>query len=152
MNFLHFHASTDYILSVGLTQYGETTSRRLPVLPSRGIVVEPSPIRSLAADCPLLQQLGFNRVPSREFFLLSQRSRLPIFQDYVVVSLALGVSRNSVSLLHGSFRSARFYILISQYADCTFSELCSDERLPMTKVTGVRAPFNQIKRRHLKLD
>ncbi|MFD2729075.1 hypothetical protein, partial [Enterococcus camelliae] len=33
--------------------------------------------------------------------------------------------------------------LISQYADCTFSELGSDERLPTTKVTGVRARFNQ---------
>ncbi|MFD2728122.1 FGGY-family carbohydrate kinase, partial [Enterococcus camelliae] len=35
--------------------------------------------------------------------------------------------------------------LISQYADCTFSELGSDERLPTTKVTGVRARFNQVK-------
>lgn len=143
MNFLRFHASTDYILSVGFTQYGETTSSRLTLLPSRGIVVEPSPIQSLAADCPLLQRLGFNRMPSSEFFLLSQRSRLPMFQDYVVVSLALGVSRNSVSLLHGSFRYARFYTLISQYADCTLSEQGSDERLPTTKVTGVRALFNQ---------
>ncbi|MGX7403358.1 hypothetical protein, partial [Enterococcus camelliae] len=123
--------------------YGETTSTRLCVLPSRGIVVERYSIRVFAADCPLFQHLGFNLVPSSKFFLLSPRSRLPIFQGYVVVSLALGVPRNSVSLLHGSFRYARFYTLISQYADCTFSELGSDERLPTTKVTGVRARFNQ---------
>ena len=37
MNFLHFHASTDYIFSVGITQYGETTSRSLdPYSPQEG--------------------------------------------------------------------------------------------------------------------
>jgi hypothetical protein len=146
MNFLRFRASTDYILSVGFTQYGETTSTRLCVLPSRGIVGERSPVWSFAADCPLSQHLGFNLILSSEFFLLSPRSRLPIFQDYVVVSLALGVPRNSVSLLHGSFRCARFYTLISQCADCTFLELCSNERLSTTKVTGVCA-LVQSKRR-----
>nr|DAF01908.1 MAG TPA: hypothetical protein [Caudoviricetes sp.] len=33
------------------------------VLPSRGIVVEPF-FSDLAADCPLLQYLGFNLIPS----------------------------------------------------------------------------------------
>lgn len=99
MNFLHFHASTDYILSVGITQYGETTSTRLYVLPSRGIVVEPSPIRSLAADFRLREHLGFNLMPSNEFFLFSPRSRLGLIYPYVVVSLALRVPSNSVSSL-----------------------------------------------------
>nr|DAN11529.1 MAG TPA: hypothetical protein [Bacteriophage sp.] len=35
------------------------------------IVVGPSPFRSLAADCPLFQRLGFNLAPSTIFFLLS---------------------------------------------------------------------------------
>ena len=78
MNFLHFHVSTDYILSVGFTQYGETTSTRLCVLPSRGIVVERYSVRVFAADCPLSQHLGFNHMLSSKFFLLSPRSRLPI--------------------------------------------------------------------------
>ncbi len=143
MNFLRFHASTDYILSVGFTQYGETTSSRLTLLPSRGIVVERYSIRVFAADCPLSQHLGFNRMLSSEFFLLSPHSRLTLFQDYVVVSLALGVPRNSISLLHGSFRFARFYTFISKCADCTFSEQSSDGRLPPNKLTGVRALSNQ---------
>ena len=71
-------ASTDYILSVGFTQYGETTSTRLCVLPSRGIVVERYSVRVFAADCPLSQHLGFNHMLSSKFFLLSPRSRLPI--------------------------------------------------------------------------
>jgi len=80
---------------------------------------------------------------SSEFFLLSPRSHLSLFQGYVVVSLALGVPRNSISLLNGSFRFARFYTFISKCADCTFSEQSSDERLPTTKVTGARSVFNQ---------
>lgn len=67
-----------YILSVGFTQYGETTSTRLCVLPSRGIVVERYSVRVFAADCPLSQHLGFNHMLSSKFFLLSPRSRLPI--------------------------------------------------------------------------
>ena len=42
------------------------------------IVVEPSSVRGLAADCPLLKRLGFNLAPSLNFFLLSQPSRLGI--------------------------------------------------------------------------
>ncbi len=111
--FLHFRESTDYILSVGITQYGETTSTRLCVLPSRGIVVERSPVWSFAVDCPLSQYLGFKLMLSSIFFLLRHVHACRFFQDYVVVSLALEVSRNSISLLHGSFRCARFYTLIS---------------------------------------
>lgn len=37
---------------------------------------------------------------SNKFFLLSQRSRLPFFHDYVVVLFALGVSSNSSGILH----------------------------------------------------
>lgn len=54
MNFFTFRQSTDYILSVGITHYGETISNRLVVLPSGGIVVERSPIRSFAADYQFL--------------------------------------------------------------------------------------------------
>ena len=83
MNFLHFHVSTDYILSMpyfyGL---GETTSTRLCVLPSRGIVVEVSPVRSLPADYQfLLQDLGFNLVPSTRFFLFSPHITLRLISS-----------------------------------------------------------------------
>ena len=57
--------------------------RRLPLRRARrllryslcGMVVEPSPVRSLAADCPI--QILF--IPSR----------IPLFHDYVVVKMAL---------------------------------------------------------------
>lgn len=52
MNFYNFHCSTDYISSLSLTCQGLPTSNRLVVLTSGVIVVEPSPIRSLAADYP----------------------------------------------------------------------------------------------------
>ena len=45
------------------------------VLPSGGIVVEVSPVRSLPADCPI--------------FYIFKPSRLPLFQDCVVVIKAL---------------------------------------------------------------
>ena len=74
-----------------------TTLRANSLLPtSLTLVVEPSPIRGLDADYPLLQYLGFNLILSIYFFLLSQPSRLVIFHTYVVVYIALGNSSNSV--------------------------------------------------------
>ena len=63
---------------------------------ARHLVVEPSSIQGLAADCPLLQHLGFNHMPFNIFFLLSQHSRLDLFHSYVVVILTLGVPSNSI--------------------------------------------------------
>lgn len=60
------------------------------------IVVEPLSIRNLAADCPLLQCLGFNLASSIYFFLLSQLSHLSLFHLYVVVYIALGFSSSSM--------------------------------------------------------
>lgn len=49
------HKHRLYLIHTAITgRLGETTSMRLHVLPSRGIVVEPSPIRSLAADYQFL--------------------------------------------------------------------------------------------------
>lgn len=42
-----------------------------------GIVVEPSPVRSLVADCPI--------------YIIFKHSHLPLFHDYVVVYIALRV-------------------------------------------------------------
>ena len=60
-------------------------STHLRLLPSRGMTVEQYPIRIYAAEDPLYKHLGFNHMPSNQFFLLSQRSRLAIFHAYVVV-------------------------------------------------------------------
>ncbi len=93
MNSLYFHISVDYIITH--LHWVSTASAHLSVLPF-GIVVEPSSVRGLAADYPLLQCLGFNLAPSILFFLLSSPSRLRIFHRYVVVSIALGTSSNSI--------------------------------------------------------
>ena len=86
MNFLHFHVSTDYIFSIPYCYgLGETTSERLSLRPSRGLVVEVSSIQGLLADYQLLKCLGFNLAPSNQFFLLSLPSRLPLFHGYVLV-------------------------------------------------------------------
>ncbi|GMK91759.1 hypothetical protein JSCD9_31830 [Clostridioides difficile] len=47
---------------------------------------------------PILKYLGFNLIPSNQFFLLSQLSHLGLFHPYVLVWLALGVSSNSSSI------------------------------------------------------
>lgn len=70
------------------------------VLLPLGIVVELSAIRGLAADCPLLQCLGFNLALSDIFFLLSLLSRLGLFHPYVVVISALGYSSSSGTNCH----------------------------------------------------
>lgn len=63
------------------------------------IVVEPSSLQSLAANCPFLQYLGFNHVPSKIFFPFSQHSRSGVSHPSVVVILALGDFSNSSSSL-----------------------------------------------------
>ena len=85
-----FPASTDYIFTRQNRGIPLPPSIAYGVLPS-GIVVEPSPVRGLAADCPLLRCLGFNLAPSSNFFLLSLPSRLGVSHPHVVVLLALGV-------------------------------------------------------------
>jgi hypothetical protein len=67
---------------------GPTFSLRLEVLLCR-IVVEPSPIRSLAAEDPFLKVLGLHLDPSSRFFLLSSPSHLSVFHLYAVVLEAL---------------------------------------------------------------
>ena len=59
-----------------------------------GIVVEHSPVRSFAADCPLYRHLGFNLMPSLYFFLLSQPSHQTMFHVNAVAYRALGFSSN----------------------------------------------------------
>ena len=79
--------------------YLHPTPRRGPPLPlpiacsvlALAIVVEPSPRRGLAADCPLYRCLGFNLAPSSNFFLLSLPSHSGVSHPHVVVLLALGV-------------------------------------------------------------
>jgi len=58
------------------------------------MIVEPSFIQGLAADCPLLRCLGFNLAPSVCFFPLSPPSHIDLFHSYVVAQTALGVSSN----------------------------------------------------------
>ena len=79
---LHFHTRIDYIIT--LIYEGHTTSGCLTLLPY-GIVVEPFPIRNLAADYLLLKHLGLNHMSSNQFFLLSPPSCLDIFHSYTVV-------------------------------------------------------------------
>ena len=74
---------------------GPTTSDRLTLLPN-GIVVEPYPLRILAADCLFCCCLGFDHATSIRFFLLSSPSRLCIFHHYVVALIALRGSSNSI--------------------------------------------------------
>ena len=74
---------------------GQTTSGRLTLLP-RGIVVEPSPVRGLAADCPLFRRSGSRHGPSACFFLFSPPSHLDFFHSCVVAHAALGCSSNSI--------------------------------------------------------
>lgn len=74
---------------------GPTASDRLTLLPI-GIVVEPYPLRILAADCLFCCCLGFNHAISIGFFLLSSPSRLYIFHYYVVAPIALRFSSNSI--------------------------------------------------------
>ena len=81
-----------------LCLFGSAHFHQLWCTSSGGIVVEPY-LPVLAADCPLLQHLGFNLMSSSIFFLLSPHSHLHlIFRCYVVVILALGVSSNSSSI------------------------------------------------------
>ena len=136
MNFLQFPVSTDYIFSMpwwnGL---GRHTSTRLRVLPSWGIVVEPSPIRSLAADYPLWKHLGFNLMSSISFFLLSPHSHLAVFHAYVVADIALGYSSSSCRLLH----SAKNY-------DYTQISLCAylvAAYIPIAKARGITPLFDK---------
>ena len=88
---------------------GQTSSDRLALLP-QGIVVEPYPVRVLAADCPFYRRLGSRHAPSMRFFPLSPPSRLGVFHPCVVVRTALGDSSNSVCIhmdfhhmLHGDY-------------------------------------------------
>ena len=55
---LRFPVGTDYILSVPYLSYGlgGTTSTRLSLRPSRGLVVERFPIRGFAADYRFLSR------------------------------------------------------------------------------------------------
>lgn len=90
---------TNLLLSQERRLYLHPTPRRGPPLPlpiacsvlALAIVVEPSPRRGLAADCPLFRCLGFNLAPSSNFFLLSLPSRSGVSHPHVVVLLALGV-------------------------------------------------------------
>ena len=77
-----------------------------PLLHHR-MIVEPSAIRGLAADCPFLIHLGFNHMQSVYFFLLSQPSQLGIFHPCAVVYTALGVSSNSMDQLLYKFLCTR---------------------------------------------
>ena len=95
MNFFTFRQSTDYILSVGITHYGETISNRLVVLPSGGIVVERSPIRSFAADYQFFVEAL--RIKPYAIYLISfyfRNIHACIFRYYVVVQIALRYSSN----------------------------------------------------------
>lgn len=67
------------------------------------LVVEPCPVRTLAADFPLFEHLGFCHMPYDQFFLISQplwdmipypMSHLPIFHGYAVVWSSLGFPSN----------------------------------------------------------
>ena len=72
-----------YIIDLGRPYFGFYPT------PSHGIVVEPSPIRSSAADYPIL--------------IIFQHSRLGLFHPYVVVYKTLGLSSNSRSDNHSIF-------------------------------------------------
>ncbi|WP_153903633.1 hypothetical protein [Clostridioides difficile] len=54
MNFLHFHEAQtiSYPSALSVKVYPLPLPIACSVLPSRGIVVEVSPVRSLPADCP----------------------------------------------------------------------------------------------------
>ncbi len=72
-----FHISIDYIFFFAASSKKPPTSAHLGLLP-HGIVVELSSLRSLAADCLFLHYVGFDRIASVQFFLLSLRSQLSI--------------------------------------------------------------------------
>ena len=67
-----FPESTDYIFTLAGAHHFDYACSLLP----HGIVVEPSSLRGLAADCPFSMCLGFNLAPSTLFFLLSLPSHL----------------------------------------------------------------------------
>lgn len=121
----HFKRSGHPMLSHGRRLYlhplhaGQTTSGRLALLLQR-IVVEPSPVRGLAADCPLLKRLGSRHAPSVRFFLLLPPSHMNLFHFYVVVHTALGVSSSSICFrmgfhhtLHGNYLSVEGLIALA---------------------------------------
>ena len=92
---------------------------------ARHLVVEPSSIRGLAADCPLLQRLGFNLAPSTRFFLLSSPSHLPLFHGYVVVRIALGVPRNSMGYFFEHLPVNATYLQITYPSSMLWIANCS---------------------------
>lgn len=86
--------------------------RALAPTPATRIVVEPSPVRGLAADCPLSRRLGSHPAPSVRFFPLSPPSHPGMFHPHVLVRTALGVPSNSACCrmdfhhtLHGNYLS-----------------------------------------------
>lgn len=113
----HFKRSGHPMLSHGRRLYlhphgaGQAASGRSALLLQR-IVVEPSPVRGLAADRPLSRRLGSHPAPSVRFFLLSPPSHPGMFHPHVLVRTALGVSSNSACCrmdfhhtLHGNYLS-----------------------------------------------
>jgi hypothetical protein len=68
MNFSYFRMSVDYItypLSWAVTHF---PCQKLARYENYSLVVERSPIRGFAADCPLYKHLGFNPMPSNILF------------------------------------------------------------------------------------
>ena len=83
-----FPYRTDYIftLNTGISIYtctkGSSHFESLDSTGDKPLVDEPSPIRSLAADCPCI-------------YLIFQLSHLGLFHPYVVAQIALGCPSNS---------------------------------------------------------
>ena len=78
------------------------------------LVVEPSPVRGLAADCPLLQHLGFNRMPSHRFFLLSPPSRFPCFTATLWCNGLWGFPAIQREIIAARYRTARLVLCDTQ--------------------------------------
>nr|DAG45562.1 MAG TPA: hypothetical protein [Bacteriophage sp.] len=68
------------------------------------MIVEPSLIQGLAADCPFSKCLGFDHALSTYFFLLSRPFRLGIFHPSVLVYVALELSSNSIGYFTNTLR------------------------------------------------
>ena len=107
-----FRQSADYIfirLRTGCPPLRSAWSYELHAL-----VVEPSPVRGLAADCPLSRHLGFNRMPSHRFFLLSLPSRLPCFTATLWCNGLWGFPAIQREIIAARYRTAALVIYAHQ--------------------------------------
>ena len=146
MNFLCFHISTDYILSISyFYDLGANTSVRLYLLTSRVIVVEGRTIRSFPADfqflfctqdltlCYLTNFFCFRNIHTQVYFILMlQFSQLYGDKLSTLPCSSIFVCFVGCGLFH--ITTYRFPYMLTIFINA---------HLLMAKVTSMRSQFNQ---------